>query len=441
MKKNWIKQSLFVLATLSIGPLCAMHTRVASECISVIDAHTESVRSVAFNPQGTLLAVGTHSGTVLVWRVADGQVQMNTLIKLELPEWASSVTFNQQGTVLVSSSTDGKIRTWRIGDGWVQPKASEFFAGEGVCGPVAFNHRGTLLVAGSNSGKLYVWPVENGCVQAKKTKKVDGDGILSTYSVAFNSQALLLAAAGWGAKAIHLWRVGDDKVQKNNSLDLPHLGWCQSLAFNSQGTLLAAGFSDGVVRVLPLVAGCVRIDNQVGLLGHTGEILAVAFNSQGTLLATGSADKTIRVWRIIDGKVQADKPAVLTGHTDTIMSLAFKLQEAQNIQEEMLVSGSGDGTVRVWRLSQSTETARQSETASSSTEQARGDTQEPQECFICLQEASQELGPLNVIPCDNNKIKHDGLVHTQCWDQWVHDNHTCPVCRGEAKLYGEYKVR
>jgi eukaryotic-like serine/threonine-protein kinase len=72
------------------------------------------------------------------------------------------------------------------------------------------------------------------------------------------------------------------------------------------------------------------------LAGGGGE---VAFSPDGRTLATADWDHNIRLWH---PDIEQDV-AVLTGHTDLIWDLAF------GAQGNALLSGSGDGTLRLWR--------------------------------------------------------------------------------------------
>ena len=63
------------------------------------------------------------------------------------------------------------------------------------------------------------------------------------------------------------------------------------------------------------------------------------FSADGGLLVSGSDDSTIRLWRVADGAVAR----VFSGHTQGIWEIAL----APN---GTLASTSDDGTLRLWRL-------------------------------------------------------------------------------------------
>ncbi|MCP4683919.1 MAG: hypothetical protein GY867_00590 [bacterium] len=71
--------------------------------------------STAFSPNGDIVASGAvWNGTVKLWRVSDGTL----LHSLEGHTSAvSSVAFSPDGTVLASTGLDGTIKLWRVSDG------------------------------------------------------------------------------------------------------------------------------------------------------------------------------------------------------------------------------------------------------------------------------------------------------------------------------------
>ena len=94
-------------------------------------------------------------------------------------------------------------------------------------------------------------------------------------------------------------------------------------------TLYTAG-GDKRIGVIEVESG--KVDY---LEGHTGPVLALAVRDD--LLVSGSADRTIRVWK--DGKLLR----AIHNHWDGVHALAFSRDG------KYLASGSADRTVRIWQ--------------------------------------------------------------------------------------------
>jgi WD40 repeat protein len=74
------------------------------------------------------------------------------------------------------------------------------------------------------------------------------------------------------------------------------------------------------------------------LEGHKRDVFSVAFSPDGKTIVSGSSDGTVRVWNAATGAEQHK----MTGHKDTVFSVAF------SPNGKTIVSGSQDHTVRVW---------------------------------------------------------------------------------------------
>jgi WD40 repeat protein len=75
-----------------------------------LKGHSDFVLSVAFSPNGQLLASGGKDGFVILWDVEQGSL----LRKLRdgHTELVASVAFSPDGTRLASSSADGTLCLW-----------------------------------------------------------------------------------------------------------------------------------------------------------------------------------------------------------------------------------------------------------------------------------------------------------------------------------------
>ena len=73
--------------------------------------HNDSVSSVAFNHNGTLLASGSYDNTIKLWNL-ETKTEIATLEGHH--GWVNSVAFYHNETLLASGSGDNKIKLWNL---------------------------------------------------------------------------------------------------------------------------------------------------------------------------------------------------------------------------------------------------------------------------------------------------------------------------------------
>ena len=303
------------------------HNRIAN-----LQEHTGWVVSLAFSPDGTILASGSWDRTLKLWDVATQQ----NIITLEGRRGINSVAFSPDGTILASGADD-RVELWDV----ATRQSINTLEGQRRVSAVAFSPDGTILASGSWDGTLKLWDV------ATLTNITTLEGHTAISTVAFSSDGTLASGGSDGDRTLKLW----DVATLTNITTLGGQGSAVSaVAFSPDGTTLAfgGGFSWINIELLDVAT----LTNIATLEGHTSNVLSIAYSPDGATLASGSYDSTVRLWDIATRR----NIATFSG-TGEILSVAFSPDGT------ILASGADDGTVNLWDagsiLSQETKSANQ----------------------------------------------------------------------------------
>lgn len=278
-----------------------------------------SILSVAFSPDGTLLATGDANGEVRLWRVMDGE---QLLTFGEHTGWVRSVSFSPDGRRLASGSDDKTLKLWDVSTGKCLWTIEGHTSG---IQSVAFSPDGSTLASGSSDQTIKLWRVETG--ECTETLLAHTDWV---RSVSFSANGRFLAS-GSSDKTVRLWEVNTGQCI---NIFYGHTRSIRAVSFSPDGHFLASGSSDQSVRLWDIAQG-IELNS---LVGHSGRVWSVAFSPDSQMLISGSDDQTVRLWNVKTGQCLE----TLQGHASRVWSVAF------SADGRTLASGSDDQTVRLW---------------------------------------------------------------------------------------------
>jgi WD40 repeat protein/serine/threonine protein kinase len=289
----------------------------AGRVLRVLRGHTGEVTSVAFSPDGTRLASASGDHNVKIWNVADGREQRT----LQGTHHVSAVAFSPNGVLIASSGADKLARVWNASDGVL---VHTFKGHTDEVWGVDFSPDGRWLATAGADRDVRLWDVLAGIpirTLAGHTAAVE--------TVAFSPDGRLLASSSWD-RTVRIW----DLVSGQTRHTLyGHLNWVYHVAFSPDGALLASSGWDGMVKIWDVTGGqCVRT-----LRGHSNRVTGLAFSPDGCWLASASADNTVKLW----GVASEEEFRALPAHTDQVEAVAF------SPDGECLASASGQ-EIKLW---------------------------------------------------------------------------------------------
>ncbi|WEH12200.1 NB-ARC domain-containing protein [Streptomyces sp. VNUA24] len=266
--------------------------------LRTLTGSTAAVQTLAFSPDGTLLATAGDDQYVRLWNPATGACQRtltghNGKIR--------AVAFSSDGTLLATADDDRHTRVWDSATG----ACLSTLHGR-IPRAVAFSPDGLALADIADDGCIWGRDPATGTALRRLTGPVGG-----IRAVAFSPDGTLLTTAGddgW----VRVWNAATGMLRHSLT---DHVSGSRAVAFSPDGTLLATGGEDRRVRLWDPVTGAALQT----LSGHEGYVNTAAFSPDGTLLATAGYDRSVRLWNPATGAALR----TLSGHEGYVNTLAF----------------------------------------------------------------------------------------------------------------------
>ena len=247
-----------------------------------LEGHAQDVNTLAFSPDGQILASGSSDRTIKLWEVATGK-ELRSLGTLGRP--VDEVAFSSDGRYLGAAILAGPLLIWQMPAGRLLQSLAP--GPEESAQRVAFSPNGRW-VAGSHRGFVSVWDVATG----ERLHLLDCRTRLNDWAegdVAFMSDGVRLLAGD--PEGITVWNT--ETGRQVGSFTARGLG--SEFAFSPDWALMASASRDR--PELGITIWDVYTGKEIrSLPEQDASVLDLSFSPDGRWLASARVDGSVRLW-------------------------------------------------------------------------------------------------------------------------------------------------
>jgi WD40 repeat protein len=237
----------------------------------VFEGHSNSVNSLSFSPDGSLLATGSTDGTVRIWSFPKGKC-LHILAKQLIAR------FSPNGVYLVSIPAKGRIVLW---DAKTGKELKILPALDKRITAITFTSDAAVLLVGGG-GPIHRVSLPEG----KKEGELEGHKIVVACLCLTPDGKFLVSTGGDGF--LRMWSTEDwSEVRK---VALRACGVLQ-MAIAPAGNVVTVG-SDHLIQTFLIKDGSLVDSIEIPVKGVYG----LAISPDGRYLANAAADGKVRVW-------------------------------------------------------------------------------------------------------------------------------------------------
>ena len=348
--------SFMLLLTLIIFLANGFTEDLPKHAITRINTDKAPVNAIVYSQSANQLAIAAANNI----HIHDADTHKELMVLAGHTDSVLAVAFSSNGKLIVSGSADKTVRLWEAETGKLRRAREEHAAPVNI---VAFSLEGEKFWSASsknNNNMLRSWYSRDGGRGSVKTGSISivksiTTAAFSQYSETF-AQAVEMTMAVKDIDVKDLPAVKDrfefavflsetDTDKEIAPIFTKHTEKIVALTISPSSEYLATGSSDWTIEIWKVTdTERLPIDMELGdplwiLKGHAGTVTSVAFSPSGKILASGSVDQRVRLWDTTTGKLLH----TFSNHTSKISALAFA-------RDDVLASGSSDGTVFIWNL-------------------------------------------------------------------------------------------
>lgn len=290
------------------------------QCAADEDKRPSVVTGVAITPDGKRVAAATDDHAVTLYDAATGALVSRVG---KHGDWVRSASVSPDAEMFATGARDHTVCVWDIHSG---ERLLALPAGQSAVTAVAFHPNSQQVAVIGFAREMQIVNTSSGQI----TQQLECP-CQDPCAVTFSADGERMAVAGRSG-CVRVWNVTSGAHERDITTDGRRI---RAIAFSPDGKWIAAAGNSQQVNIFAVTDG----QKVMTLDLRPAKAFALLFLDDKHL-AVGGTDNLVRIWDLDSRLVTTS----FVGHTGTVAALAC------DATRTMLVSGSYDTTLRVWRL-------------------------------------------------------------------------------------------
>jgi len=333
----------------------------------MLRSHIDSVRSLAFSPSSSHLISGGDDGLTKLWRMGGKSPRILCTYRGHKGSvFATTFLSVSDEQMCASAGSDGIIRLWSVPQSEVAvPRGETLVQSLGILqghtdavwslASMRNEDSGSSssidrLLSASADGSVRLWDARASLRSSEKTiaevQRVDMTGtvvpVCAMFSSGDSSRVVYGTVCGGVVCAVNSADLESGKnvvtvpIDCTSTIDDAHI--YQIASHPTRDSIVVSAHEDGHLRLCDLRSGKIEVE----ILAHRDAASCIAVGDGGAYVVSGSHDGSVRVWSLGERKMVQDLPDIHLRNNDESVNAV-----AMSSGGSMLATGGGDTVINV----------------------------------------------------------------------------------------------